>query len=157
MNTEPKIRIITDPRSFRDSLNTSHQLLQQESGPIRQAILNRYRDTERRIGSTTDIHSLQRLNAFQKFLKAMATALDWRDAFIVRTVEAFNLMDAAYWDGVIRGQELIAENRSLKAEREGLYFRIEILEGALKKALQRHRKSMGHEQVEYQTNKYKAA
>lgn len=131
---------ITDPLSLLEDLNSSWQLLQQESAPVKKAILQRFKDTEDRIGITTDVNALQKLDAFRKFLKLVATQSDAKDVFIARMVKNFNSMDDAYWAGVLKGQQLEEENEDLKAEVAALKIRCWVIETGLRSALDQRRK-----------------
>lgn len=138
MNTDANITI-SDIISFREDLNSSWQLLQQEARPVRAAILERFKDTESRIANTTDVDALQKLDAFKKFLKSLAAESDARDLFIQRMVNNFNAIDDAYWEGVLYGQSLIEENRLLREKVESLSIQKKILNNSFKKVLAKRR------------------
>lgn len=131
---------IPDILSLREDLNSSWLLLHQESEPVKAAILQRFKDTEARIGTTTDIGAIQRLHNFTKFLKASATAMDCMDNFIARMMKILDSLDDAYWTGVFEGYQFREENRSLKADVEALETRCRILENGLMSSLNKRRK-----------------
>lgn len=134
-----KLEKIPDLKSFREDLNSSWKLILQESAPVKAAILQRFRETEERIGITTDVNTLQKLDAFKKFLKSQAAESDAKDQFIQRMVNNFNAIDDAYWKGVLYGQSLIEENKLLLERVQSLSIQKKILNNSFKKILAKRR------------------
>lgn len=138
MNTDANIKI-SDTVSLRDALNTSWQLLQLESKATKEAIRERFKDTEDRINETFDESALQKLDAFKKFLKGVALQIDARDILIDRTVNWFNSLEDSFWANALQGEQLKEENRQLRQELESLSLRFVIVEHGLKNALKEKR------------------
>lgn len=136
-----KDNLITDPKSLLEDLNSSWQLLQQESAPVKKATLQRFKDTEDKIGITTNIDALQKLDGFRKFLKSIAANSDAKDLFIARMVKNFNSLDDAYWAGVLKGQQPAAEIEDLKAQLDASKMTRRIIEDGLRSSLNKRRKN----------------
>lgn len=104
-------------------------------------ISQRLKNTEGRIGATTDLAVLQRLYTFEKFLKKLTTQWDAHNLFIARMIQRFSTLDGAYWNGALKGYQLEQESRNLKAEVEGLKIRCGIIQDGLRSAVNRSREN----------------
>jgi hypothetical protein len=114
-----KVTII-DTLSFREANKFERQRLLENLQSVNNEITTRFTDTEMRLGSTTDETTLQKLDAFKKFLRAVSERIDEHVIFINRAVEIFDAIDEVYWNTVINGQKLADENENLKLTIAGL-------------------------------------
>ncbi|MBT1698243.1 hypothetical protein KK083_15225 [Fulvivirgaceae bacterium PWU4] len=118
---------LVDIISFRESIISSRDILRTQFEPVKSSILERFEDADVRLSTTDDLNVIQRLDAFQKFLKATSEYIDLQNDFVDRIVDGISSIDNVYWNTVFNGQKLADENLFLKATLSNLQKQRDLL------------------------------
>lgn len=118
---------IIDTIQFRESFQYFLNEIQQKTPEVKNEFLNRIAQIEEKIGNTSNVNDLAKLDATKKFYQCVAELIDLQEQYIRYTSTAFNALDEVYWHTITNGQKLITEIQFQKGTIENLYKQVNLL------------------------------
>jgi hypothetical protein len=106
-------KIVHDTLQFRESLRYFFNEMAKAGPDVKSELLQRVQEIESRIGETTDIQILSKLDSSKKFYRKLAAFIDLQQSFIDYTSSTFESLEESYWNTIINGEKRIDEIRFL--------------------------------------------